>query len=328
MIDRPLLLCPIDFSTASLGALRVAVAIAERFDTRLIMLRVDDPLLAEVADTKRGSGWGRLNSERELRRFLAETLGPDAAPKLQAHVEVVIGKPAVEILRVARERACDLIVMSTHGRSGAQKMFFGSTAEGVLRGTTVPVLLTPADDTGPVTIDALTHRAAHVLVPVDFSTATTHLVQVAQKVAAALRLPMLFAHVIAPLPGPVPLELNVHELTAERMSRAQAALDAIGAATPATTPSDTLIVEGNPAEQIARLARERHAGLIVLGLHGSPFPGPRMGSVTYRVLCLAPVLTLALPPEPVPGPSGPGSGTVAQEADRRLRLALDQAKGK
>ena len=80
MIDRPLLLCPIDFSSASLGALRVAVAIAERFDTRLIMLTVDDPMLAEVADTKMGSGWGRLNSERELRRFLAETPGPNVCP--------------------------------------------------------------------------------------------------------------------------------------------------------------------------------------------------------------------------------------------------------
>ena len=300
MVTRPLLLCPIDFSSASLGALRHALAIADRFDTRLTLLTVDDPLLAEVADTKMGSGWGRLNSERELRRFLAETLGPDAAPKLQAQVDVVIGKPAVEILRVARERACDLIVMSTHGRSGPRKMFFGSTAEGVLRATTVPVLLTPADDTGPVTIDALTRRAAHVLVPVDFSDATTHQVQVARKVAAALRLPMLFAHVVEPLPEPVPAELNLPELTAGRLFLAQSALGAIGAATPVTTPSDTLIVAGNPAEEIARLARERHAGLIVLGLHGSPFPGPRMGSVTYRVLCLAPVLTLALPRELVP----------------------------
>ncbi len=297
MVTPPLLLCPIDFSTASLAALRVALAIAERFDTRLTLLTVDDPLLAEVADAKMGGGWGRLNSERELRRFLAETLGPGVTLKLQAQVEVVTGKPAVEILRVACERACDLIVMSTHGRSGPQKMFFGSTADGVLRATTVPVLLTPADDTCLVTIDALARRAAHVLVPVDFSAATTHQVHVARKVAEALKLPMIFAHVVEPLQGPVPLEFDVSKLTSERQSRAQAALDAIGAATPAEIGADTLIVAGNPADEIARIARERHAGLIVLGLHSSPFPGPRMGSVTYRVLCMAPVLTLALPPE-------------------------------
>jgi hypothetical protein len=36
---------------------------------------------------------------------------------------------------------------------------------------------------------------------------------------------------------------------------------------------------------------------MVIGLHGSPMLGPRMGSVTYRVLCLVPALVLALPPK-------------------------------
>ena len=35
-----------------------------------------------------------------------------------------------------------------------------------------------------------------------------------------------------------------------------------------------------------------------MGLHGSPVHGPRMGSVTYRLLCLCPMLVLALPPQP------------------------------
>ena len=44
------------------------------------------------------------------------------------------------------------------------------------------------------------------------------------------------------------------------------------------------------------MAHDRDAGLIVMGLHGSPLLGPRMGSVTYRLLCLAPTLVFALPP--------------------------------
>ena len=55
---------------------------------------------------------------------------------------------------------------------------------------------------------------------------------------------------------------------------------------------------GEPAEEIAKVASDRDAGLIVMGLHSSPVLGPRMGSVTYRVLCLAHRLVLALPPEP------------------------------
>jgi hypothetical protein len=57
-----------------------------------------------------------------------------------------------------------------------------------------------------------------------------------------------------------------------------------------------LVAYGDPAEEIAKLRRDRQAGLIVIGLHASPLLGPRMGSVTYRVLCLVPALVLALPP--------------------------------
>jgi hypothetical protein len=45
-----------------------------------------------------------------------------------------------------------------------------------------------------------------------------------------------------------------------------------------------------------KLANTRGAGLIVIGLHSSGLLGPRMGSVTCRVLCLTPALALALPP--------------------------------
>jgi Universal stress protein family len=56
-------------------------------------------------------------------------------------------------------------------------------------------------------------------------------------------------------------------------------------------------VYGDPAEELAKVARDRQAGLVVMGLHGSPLLGPRMGSVTYRMLCLLPTLVLALPPD-------------------------------
>jgi len=48
-------------------------------------------------------------------------------------VEVAVGHPADTIVRVAQERDADLIVMSTHGRTGLQHMFLGSVAEKVVR---------------------------------------------------------------------------------------------------------------------------------------------------------------------------------------------------
>jgi nucleotide-binding universal stress UspA family protein len=62
-------------------------------------------------------------------------------------------------------------------------------------------------------------------------------------------------------------------------------------------PIESRIVDGEPAEQIARLAREKRSAAVVMGLGGSSgHRGHRKpGSIAYRVLCLAPVPVLALP---------------------------------
>lgn len=290
MAAGPLLLCPIDFSSASRGALHNALAIADRAGGQVLLLTVDDPILEEAAAAARGAGWSRRNSERELRQFLAETLGPSPAPR-DLQVEVATGKPDVEILRVARERSCALIVMSTQGRSGPNKLLFGSTAERVLRGTTVPVLLTPGENGEAATLAVLGASDSPVLVPVDFSDATTRQVEIARQVAAALKQPLVFAHVVEPLHMPKTAEIDLTGMTAERMSRAKAELTKVAGNT-----TDAMIAEGNPAMEIARIARERRAGLIVIGLHGEAFPGPRIGSVTYRLLSLGSAPALAIPP--------------------------------
>ena len=65
---------------------------------------------------------------------------------------------------------------------------------------------------------------------------------------------------------------------------------------PETVKTETLVVSGDPAEEIVKLTEVRHANLIVMGLHSAELFGPRMGSVTYRVLSLTHTLVLALPP--------------------------------
>jgi len=56
-------------------------------------------------------------------------------------VHVWYGPAAAAIVDATRLYGADLIVMSTHGRSGLGRVVFGSVAESVLRGTTVPILL-------------------------------------------------------------------------------------------------------------------------------------------------------------------------------------------
>jgi nucleotide-binding universal stress UspA family protein len=294
---RPSILCPIDFSEASSGALRYASALATHFATRLIVLSVEDPLLTEALDLGTGVVWRPDDCKREMQQFAGKTFGADAPILALLEYEVAVGKPAPEILRVARERSCDLIVISTHGLTGMRKLFFGSTTERVLRETTRPVLVTPPHDPGPIRISADAKRlVSRIIAPVDLSAASAHQTEVAQGIADALAVPLIVLHVVEPLKTRLAARLHGSHVESNRRALAEDGLNALVATSTHRVNAEALVAYGDPAEEVAKVARDRQAGLIVMGLHGSPLLGPRMGSVTYRILCLAHTLVLALPP--------------------------------
>jgi nucleotide-binding universal stress UspA family protein len=300
MVRSPSVLCPVDFSENSRGAVRYAAAIASHLDARLTLLAVNDPLLAEATQLAASPGHLVEDTVREVDTFCHQTLDGKLAGVGDVRLEVAAGKPAAEILRIARERGADLIVMGSHGSTGFRKLFFGSTTERVLRETTVPVLVTPAEDAGPTRAEDARSAVRRILAPVDLTAATAHEVAVAQKVAEHLGLPLLLLHVIEPVRSMVAAHPRLPKIDAERRDRAERQLEEFIAGVPPRLKPEALIAYGEPAEEIAKVATERGAGLIVMGLHSSPLLGPRMGSVTYRVLCLAHRLVLAIPPQPSP----------------------------
>jgi nucleotide-binding universal stress UspA family protein len=89
----------------------------------------------------------------------------------------------------------------------------------------------------------------------------------------------------------------VHAVETERRYRVETELERLASESAEGSAPEALIVYGEPAEEIAKVAGDRDAGLIIMGLHSSPILGPRMGSVTYRVLCLAHRPVLAMPPK-------------------------------
>jgi nucleotide-binding universal stress UspA family protein len=296
MSVKPSILCPVDFSDASAGALRYAAAVATHFGTRLIVLTVEDPLLTEALDLGTGIMWTPSHSKRELAEFAAKIFG-DAHIGASIEHEVAVGKPASEILRVAREQSSDLIVVSTHGLTGMRKLFFGSTTERVLRETTTPVLVTPAHDPGPIRFEDGKQLLGRIVVPVDLTPASVHQIEVARGIAGALAVPLILVHVVEPLRSRFAARLHVAGIEGDRRAVAEDALHELLASASYPGHAEALVAYGDPAEEIAKVARDRQAGLVVMGLHGSPLLGPRMGSVTYRLLCLSSTLVLALPPK-------------------------------
>ena len=132
------ILCPVDMSPSSRAALLAAQTMADRFDTPLSVLFVDDPLLSR-AEMKFDEDELKRRTQVELARFVEDAIGP----RQRCTYEIVAGDPVDAIIEAVGRLNADVIVMGTQGNSGPKRLFFGSTADGVLRRSTVPVLVVP-----------------------------------------------------------------------------------------------------------------------------------------------------------------------------------------
>jgi universal stress protein A len=299
MANQPSIICPVDFSEGSRAALNYAGVIADHFGARLLVVSVDDPLLAAAAEN---AGLPSLAQETagELRRFVERTV--PGAPSSAATVEfqVGVGKPATEILRLAAQGRAELLVMSSQGRSGVSKTFFGSTTERVLRETTIPVLVIPKNADRVVSITDISRRLKHVLVPVDLTAASSYQLKIGGGLARAMNVPLLVAHILESVYIPPRLRAAIPGADALRRTDVDMRLRQLVESSGMDSLAETIVLTGDASEEIVKLAETRVAGLIVIGLHSSGVLGPRMGSVAYRVLCLTHALVLALPPHAAP----------------------------
>lgn len=135
------ILCPVDFSEHSRAALRHAVALGASGRGRVTAVFVNDPLLVAAAAAAYNERPLAGSTEAELRRFVAASLPAATARRVQ--YAVAMGAPGREIVKLAAKQGADLIVMGTHGRGAAGRLFFGSVTDYVLRHTPVPLLAVP-----------------------------------------------------------------------------------------------------------------------------------------------------------------------------------------
>ena len=140
-------LCAVDFSDCSLRALDYAMSLAQEAGATLTVVHAIESLPeppAGVHETVRGGPRSLLDyvaeAEQDARDRLRDAV-PEAVREYCA-VETLVarGKPYREVLRIAAERRSDLIVIGVHGRGPVDLLFFGSTAQQVVRHARCPVL--------------------------------------------------------------------------------------------------------------------------------------------------------------------------------------------
>ena len=141
-MDIHSILVPTDFSTFAEHALQEALTIATRDKAHVLLLHVLPFLTFTWADEwslARPQFEEKLQSdaEQELQKIAAQQTVP-------IETCVLWGDPAMTICDVAKTRPCELIVMSTHGRTGLAHVFIGSVAERVVRYAPCTVLVVRA----------------------------------------------------------------------------------------------------------------------------------------------------------------------------------------
>jgi nucleotide-binding universal stress UspA family protein len=143
MIDLRHILVPTDFSQSSANALTYGAAFATRFGAELYLLHVVQDLALFIPEAVMVTPPLLPPVEQFIaaaRAALERAIGDLAQPEVRIRPEVAEGAPFEEIVRFAKERNVDLIVMGTHGHTGLAHLFLGSVAEKVVRRAPCPVL--------------------------------------------------------------------------------------------------------------------------------------------------------------------------------------------
>jgi nucleotide-binding universal stress UspA family protein len=320
------ILCPVDFSEPSRDAIRYAADIARRGGGRLTALFVNDPLLlAAAAAVYHRRREFLQRAQMELERFVRRSIAPGRRPRGDMACAVAQGDPAEEILRAAKRLRSDVIVMGTHGLSGVERLFFGSTTEQVLRRVTAPVLAVPRSKAlGKSRRRPRRHGPgiARVIAPLDLDGDWTRDVSGAADVARWFGAELLLVYVVPRLQVPPWLRPNVEAHDRIRAAEALGILEQVRTTLPAGVRSACRVLVGNPADEIAAVAAKGPESLVAMSLRSEDRFFDRRGAIAYRVLTGAVAPVLALPRLARPHKSGAAGST---NRVRQMAAALRDA---
>jgi len=258
-----------DFSEPSESALPFAISVAREYGAKVYAFHVLIPAIYTYTTPELTAA--ALEAQDEAAQLNMQRV--EAQLSGLSHESILVRGTGIwpPSQRAIKDYAIDLIVLGTHGRTGAQKLLLGSVAEEVFRRSHVPVLtIGPAEHGGA-------HKAAkfhRVLFATDFTgeslAAAPYAVSMAQDNEARL----VLLHVMKE-PETVPTERAAEDAMSSALSQLY---EIVPAAAELWCKPEAVVQFGNPAEQILKVAREHGADLIVLGVR---HPRGFIGAATH-----------------------------------------------
>lgn len=268
-------------------AFSFALAQATEFGADLILFHAYDTLVVAASET---SGV-RYYDYAAAARTEKQQLEPLATRVREAglHCEVVVrpGLAADQILAYSREREVDRIVMGTHSPGPIGKLLVGSVAEAVLRTSKVPVYIV-----GPDVVEGAYRNFStrSILCAASLSESSSLVAAFAAELAAQHQARLILQHVIRPQDRAAFLAgRSLDDVEAELLALVPGELQS-------TIAIQTIVVPGDPTEELLYQSRAQQADLIVLGAQGATaFAAITRHGVVYKVLAhsACPVITLS-----------------------------------
>ncbi len=272
-------LFPTDLWDDSLPVLPYVGQIARAFAAKVYLCHIhaDVPLAAGLAAPWLYEAEGKGAAER-LAAFRASPALRGLEPKLL----LAAGTIQEEMQKIIAENRIDLVMVGTHGRTGLAKMVLGSVAEEICRVATCPVFTA-----SPATKPAPDSAFKHILFPTNLSEVSKKTLPYIALLARKYGSRVTVLHVVAPSgAGAADREKRADSIRKVLASDFGPAL--------AQFQPDFSVVFGNTAETVLRVAREKQAGLIALGIRNAFRPGILVERTAYRIMAGAhcPVLTV------------------------------------
>ncbi len=268
-------------------AFSFALAQALEFGAHLILFHAYDTLVVAASETSGIRYYDYAAAARTEKLELEPLAKRVREAGLNCEVVVRSGLPADQILAFSREREIDRIVMGTHSPGPIGKLLVGSVAEAVLRTANVPVFIV-----GPEAVDGEYRNFAvrSILCAASLGDPSSLVASFAAELAVQHQARLILQHVIRPQ--------DRAEFLAGR------SLDDVETEMLALVPDklqgkvaiQTIVVPGDPTEELLYQSRAQQADLIVLGAQGaSAFAAITRHGVVYKVLAHAfcPVITLS-----------------------------------
>jgi nucleotide-binding universal stress UspA family protein len=269
-------------------ALNFAVAQAREYGANLILFHAYDTMVVAASETSGIRYYDYAAAARAESQHLEPFAGKVKAEGVPCEVIVRPGLPADQMLNFLRERQVDRIVMGTHCPGPIGKLLVGSVAEAVLRSAKVPVYVV-----GPDVLDGrYRNYATHtILCALSLHESSEMVADFAAELAAGHGARLILQHVIRPQDrAEVLADCTVGDIEKELVSLIPDKLRA-------RIAIETVVVPGDPTEELLYQARALQADLIVLGAQGaSAFAAVTRQGVVYKLLAHSHCPVIALSP--------------------------------